>query len=122
MKKNLKGIATMFALCLFLVGLGTSISSFDSVFQMAGVLDTGTGTGTGTDTGTDSGESIPNSVLVAGIDCSWKTSVYDPVTGAILGYWVYTATYSDCLDANKTCKASDKTICTVIKAPVYETK
>lgn len=95
----------MLAPCLFLPGLITLFSSFkaDKIFLM----DTGTGTGTG------SGSDIQNAVLVSGIDCSWKEAVYNPDTGIIMGYNVFTASYSECKPGSKTCKESDQKPCTV---------
>ncbi|RFS19417.1 hypothetical protein DVR12_22545 [Chitinophaga silvatica] len=108
MKVNMKSLTTMFALCLFLTGLITSFSSFKAD-RISLLADTGTGTGT------DSGSDIPSSVLVSGIDCSWKEANYHPVTGEILGYYIITASYSDCLLGNKTCKESDIKPCTITK-------
>ncbi|MDQ0108823.1 hypothetical protein J2T02_003963 [Chitinophaga terrae (ex Kim and Jung 2007)] len=106
MKGNLKAITLTLALGIFSVGLVTSFSSFkaDKIFLL-----TDTGTGTGTDSGTD----IKDAVLVSGIDCSWKDAVYDPSDGTLLGYNVYTASYSECKPGTKTCKETDQKICTV---------
>lgn len=66
-------------------------------------------------------DSIPNTVLVSGIDCSYKEVKYDPYTGKILGYWAYAASYSDCLIfAGKTCDPTKTKRCENTNAPVWE--
>jgi len=113
MKRNPKSLVTMLALCLFLLGLITSFSSFkvDQIF----LTDTGTGTGTG-------GGGIENAVLVSGIDCSWKEAVYNPDSGIIIGYNVFTASYSECMPGSKTCKQSDQKPCIVTNITFEKSK
>jgi hypothetical protein len=106
MKKNLKTLTAALGLCVLLVGITTSVSSFTT----AGIASS---TSTSTTTGTQGSQpsNQDDAVLVSGIDCSTSQVVHDPISGAIIGYYKYIGSYTACLPGFSTCKVDLQSPC-----------
>lgn len=107
MRKNLKTLTAALGICVLLVGISTSVSSFTT----AGIASS-TSTTTGTN-GTQGSQpsNQDNAVLVSGIDCSTTQVAYDPISGSVTGYYKYIGSYSACLPGNTTCKVDLQSPC-----------